>query len=624
MKSLFTFFILLVCCVMIMIPMGCDILTQAPPPTGPSYGNDLVINEVFSISPKQFNHYSWIEIYNASSPSDPQDGFRQFLSFDIPAFAYVAGANGAMFFTANSGQPWQSMVLNPSQSSTFNSTSFVNQDTGYVVGNAGVFKKMTRNGDSDTLQVSGNISTPAGSVNFNDVVTPRPPDVTNSQIGKLVLAVGDQGAYIYSIDWGTTFRSISMPSGIGNPNLRSIKFSGPTSVLIVGDKGTILSGLLGQTPTVKSPPPVQANVNYYDIFMYNPSVSTSLGFVVGDGGSIARTTNTGVVWKPVQSGVTGVLRSIFANSDIFPNHTAWIVGDHGTILRLDDSVVTNLSPNGITNNLHSISFIDTARGWACGDGGIILSTQDGGHKWFRTQVGSNNLLSMSFLPLLYQTQTFYVLGIYAHKERVIGSVVIGDTMTVIAIPLIPSNPFASMAPGAFLIIGNDSTQLFDHTYIANAPAGVFKFFPELLHDFDANNQEYSYKWLLPDAGEMRLYSVSFKQYIGTPPPGAPPITNPLVTRTVDVVRWGGFKATHGEFKGFPIVDINLGFFEQIFPLGLADSLQSYPQNIPIGYIPEWSSMARHFNMVSVTPGTENTNSSFYFTASPLPGWPSLK
>ena len=106
--------------------------------------------------------------------------------------------------------------------------------------------------------------------------------------------------------------------------------------------------------------------------------------------------------------------------------------------------------------------------------------------------------------------------------------------------------------------------------------------------------------------------------------GAPPIANPLVTRTIDVVRWGGFKATHGEFNGSPIVDIGSGFYELIFHLGLSDSLQSYPQNIPMGYIPEWSSMARHFNKVSVVPGTESTNSSFYFTTSPLPGWPSLK
>ena len=178
MKSLFTFFLLLCCCVMIVIPMGCDILTQAPPATGPSFGNDLVINEVFSISPKLFNHYSWIEIYNASSPSDPRNGFRQFYSLDVPAYAYVAGANGALFFTANSGEPWQSMTLIPSQSSTtFNATSFVDQDTGYVVGNGGVLKKMIRNGDNDTLQVSDNIPTPAGSVNFNNIFAPRPPAV---------------------------------------------------------------------------------------------------------------------------------------------------------------------------------------------------------------------------------------------------------------------------------------------------------------------------------------------------------------------------------------------------------------------------------------------------------------
>ncbi len=617
MKSLFTFFLLLGCCVMIVIPMGCDILTQAPPSTGPSYGNDLVINEVFSISPKLFNHYSWIEIYNASSPSDPRNGFRQFYSLDVPAYAYVAGANGAMFFTANSGQPWQNIILNPSQSSTtFNSTSFVNQDTGYVAGNGGVLKKMIRNGDSDTLQVSGNIPTPAGLVNFNDILAPRPPDVTASQIGKLIFTVGSNGTFLFSSDYGTSFRSVVTGT---TKILRSIKFSGSNnSVWIVGDTGTILNGFLGLTLSAKNPPYVQQNVDYYDIGFVN----SSLGFVVGSLGSIARTSNAGVVWTQVKSGVSGTLRSIFVNSDIF-NHTAWIAGDHGTILRLDDSVVTNLSPNGITTNLHSISFIDSSRGWACGDGGLVLFTENGGHRWFSSQVGSNNLLSMSFLPLEYQTQSFYVLGIYAHKQRVLGTVVISDTMAVVNIPLIPSNA-GSIAPGAFLVIGNDSTQLFDHTFIGAAPAGVFQLYPQFLHDIDANNQGYTYKWLLPDAGEMRLYSVSVKGYIGAPPLGAPPIPNPIVTRTIDVVRWGGFKATHGEFRGYPSVDINLGFFETIFPLGLSDSLQTYPQNVPIGYIPEWSSMARHFNMVSVTPGTESTNSSFYFTPSPLPGWPSLK
>ena len=233
-----------------------------------------------------------------------------------------------------------------------------------------------------------------------------------------------------------------MPGGIGNPNLRSIQFTGGGDpVWVVGDKTTILAGTIGQTPTAKNPPPVQVsqNVNYYDIAIFNPTLPNSLGFVVGDHGAIARTTNTGVVWKSVSSGVTGVLRSLFSSSDVFPNNTVWICGDHGTILRLDDSVVTNLSPNGITTNLHSISFIDTSRGWACGDGGIVLFTEDGGHRWFSSQVGSNNLLSMSFLPLLYQTQSFYVLGIYAHKQRVIGSVIISDTMSVVTIPLIPAN-----------------------------------------------------------------------------------------------------------------------------------------------------------------------------------------
>ena len=303
-------------------------------------------------------------------PSPTSDSLNS-ISFVDATTGFVTGIHGTLLFTPNGGQTWQNMILNPSQSATFNSTSFVNRDTGYVVGNGGVLMKLKRYGGGDTVQIS-DISNPAGTQNLNHIISPRPPDVLASQIGKLILTVGDSGSYVYSINYGSSFRSFA--TGTVN-NLRSIKFFGPSTVWIVGDKGTILTGYVGLPLNLKSPPPVQAFGNYYDIAFFTDFGNSNLGIVIGDNGSIARTTNAGVVWKPIQSGVTSTLRSIYITND----STGWIAGDSGIILKTTDGGLTWApQTSGVNSNLNAIQFVDVNNGWVVGNNGTILNTDQGG------------------------------------------------------------------------------------------------------------------------------------------------------------------------------------------------------------------------------------------------------
>jgi hypothetical protein len=68
------------------------------------------------------------------------------------------------------------------------------------------------------------------------------------------------------------------------------------------------------------------------------------------------------------------------NSVSFPHsHVGTVVGDFGTILRTTDGGIT-WSPqvSGTTLDLNSVCFIDSSSGTAVGDGGTIIHTTDGG------------------------------------------------------------------------------------------------------------------------------------------------------------------------------------------------------------------------------------------------------
>lgn len=99
------------------------------------------------------------------------------------------------------------------------------------------------------------------------------------------------------------------------------------------------------------------------------------------------------------------LQSVFfVNSD-----TGYAVGDLGTIIKTDDGGNSwTLQNSGTEKNLESVYFVDTSIGYSVGDGGVILKTTNGGIEWTVNQVpGVFNTL---YLVNFFNPDNGYIVG----------------------------------------------------------------------------------------------------------------------------------------------------------------------------------------------------------------------
>src|SRR6476660_4738195 len=83
-------------------------------------------------------------------------------------------------------------------------------------------------------------------------------------------------------------------------------------------------------------------------------------------------------WSAANSGTTNNLNGVY----LVGSGIAFVVGDGGTILKSTNAGVT-WAPllSGITNTLYDVHLFDATQGVAVGDLGLILRTTDGGAMW---------------------------------------------------------------------------------------------------------------------------------------------------------------------------------------------------------------------------------------------------
>src|SRR6266511_4782265 len=99
-------------------------------------------------------------------------------------------------------------------------------------------------------------------------------------------------------------------------------------------------------------------------------------------------------WSPVDSGTTSNLNGAV----LLDSGTGFVVGDTGTILKSTDAGATwTPLASGTSTTLHGIYFLDPTEGVAVGDSGTILRTTDGGAAWQSISSGvEDSLRSVSF------------------------------------------------------------------------------------------------------------------------------------------------------------------------------------------------------------------------------------
>lgn len=154
--------------------------------------------------------------------------------------------------------------------------------------------------------------------------------------------------------------------------------SAPVFLGRVGGRALVLFLLLLGTAFV----PLQAqqwrlsvtNKNFNHMFMLNASV----GWAVGDGGTIARTVDGGASWRFQISGTTTNLKGVWASS----HGDVWAVGESGLILRWNGSTWTNYDSG--TNQTFNCVF-----GWSANEVWAGTSN-DGIKKWNGTAWGPHS------------------------------------------------------------------------------------------------------------------------------------------------------------------------------------------------------------------------------------------
>jgi photosystem II stability/assembly factor-like uncharacterized protein len=112
-------------------------------------------------------------------------------------------------------------------------------------------------------------------------------------------------------------------------------------------------------------------------------LDSGVGFVVGDAGTIVKTTDAGMTWSPLTSGTTNALHDVY----FFDATQGVAVGEQGLILRTTDAGAGWQGvTSGVTDTLRSVSF-SGVNGISGGDSQTILYSTDAGASWQISQSG---------------------------------------------------------------------------------------------------------------------------------------------------------------------------------------------------------------------------------------------
>jgi hypothetical protein len=118
-------------------------------------------------------------------------------------------------------------------------------------------------------------------------------------------------------------------------------------------------------------------------------VDASNAWIVGDGGTILRTTNGGSSWtsQTLPAGTTSAQLNAVTAPDAT---TAFAVGAGGTVLRWNGSGWSNVSPGGaVTEDLYAVNALDAFHVAAVGHNGRTIYSADGGRTWTTTYIPTN-------------------------------------------------------------------------------------------------------------------------------------------------------------------------------------------------------------------------------------------
>ena len=251
---------------------------------------------------------------------------------------------------------------------------FTDAQNGYIVGGKWYIESIvltTKNG-GDTWQRNQN---------------PNVGHLLNSAdigLDGTIYGVGFEGKLVHSYDSGKTW----IFHQLEHYWFRDIAFTAPDKAIIVGGI-SFGSGMIQYIDTA-------GNLLKRDSLKYQLNqikmVTPQVGYICGFG-TVLKTTNGGTTWD-----ILNVKGDNFMTMDIHGD-TIWMCGNNGGIYQTTDAGAnwkTLRNGNDITGRsykLMDIAFKDKLNGWAVGENGIVIYSDDGGNHWMEYTNFTNNLLT---------------------------------------------------------------------------------------------------------------------------------------------------------------------------------------------------------------------------------------
>ena len=246
-----------------------------------------------------------------------------------------------------------------------NDVSFIDGNNGYIVGNGGTILRTSDAGSLWSSQVSGTTRNLLGCSVGADSSHAWAVGVNGIVAEGNIRVTTDGGASWAKSTSGTT------------RTLRSVSFVNNSVGWTVGNNGTIRRTSDGGTNWNAQVGCDATTPTYRGVF----ALDANTAWIVGDNGTVCRTVNAGVNWLGpggLSDGYVGSLQNTyFVNAT-----TGWVTGNGGRIYKSTNGGATwTLQPSGTASNLGGNTFIDLNNGWSVGTAAQVLHTTDGGATW---------------------------------------------------------------------------------------------------------------------------------------------------------------------------------------------------------------------------------------------------
>lgn len=348
---------------------------------------------------------TWTVVSNAAITSDYYD-----MAFNSMGVGIAVGPSGQVARSTDGGATWQEVVTGMSDIGS--AIAFANDNTVVVMGNLSQTMRSTDggatwvvgfiNGGSNYYRLRFATATTGLAVGANGGQIARTSDggetwtiigggiydqtvigMATSPGGSVVLA----GAFAQA---GFLLRSITAGATWDNTGTRytSPSFASEQVAIAIGSTQIVRSADAGQTWTVVYQPGTVSLTN-------TAMASANVGLVVGDNGLILRTTDGGLNWGVVPSGITQRIRAVRCLTTTLCLADGNSVAGDGLIRSTDAGA--SWSPVSLQGfaAVRSIARVSDSIAIIADDNGLQRST-DGGQSWTRVYTSQGSLLDVSF------------------------------------------------------------------------------------------------------------------------------------------------------------------------------------------------------------------------------------